>query len=73
LRFAIMFTGLAGRCCSWWNIYLSSAKSFSNNPVLMSAQGPRRVQPNLKEQYTAIIKRVLRGKLIYREWTSTES
>ena len=44
LSLGIIFTGCS---CRWWNIHLSSAKNFSNNPVLMSAQGPGRIQPNL--------------------------
>ena len=56
LSLGIIFTG---RCCRWWNIHLSSAKNFSNNPVLMSAQGPGRIQPNLNRNNPAIIKKKL--------------
>ena len=56
LSLGIIFTGC---CCRWRNIHLSSAKNFSNNPVLMSAQGPGRIQPNLNRNNPAIIKKKL--------------
>ena len=56
LSLGIIFTGCS---CRWWNIHLSSAKNFSNNPVLMSAQGPGRIQPNLNRNNPAIIKKKL--------------
>ena len=62
LSLGIIFTGC---CCRWRNIHLSSAKNFSNNPVLMSAQGPGRIQPNLNRNNPAIIKKsFLKRKLI---------
>jgi len=51
LTLGTMFTGSCGRR---WNIHLGSAQNFSNNPVFMSAQGSRRIQPNLNWNNPAI-------------------
>jgi hypothetical protein len=51
LTLGSMFTGSRGR---WWNIHLGPAQNFSNNPVFMSAQGSRRIQPNLNWNNAAI-------------------
>jgi hypothetical protein len=44
-------------CCRWRNIHLSSAKNLRNNPMLIFAQGPRVIQPNLKRYHPHNIKK----------------